>query len=296
MEALAADKQQVLARERRWGKPVAFAAIAALIAYVASGVIVTVADLINRDNKATEVASFHDNATALLGVAGLTALGSLLLIPPLFFIFRAAQARNPAVKGSLLPFVFIGPVLLALQSVLSWAANTSVANDFVDQLGTRTGQSATDFAQKLLDDSSFIQAAGAVAIPAVLGIIIVMVYASLMAMRTGLLSRFWGTFGMAFGIGVLVLGLIGVMIWVLFVGLLAAGWVARPPAWAAVEAIPWPSGGMKARPGPETTVEGSGREIDVGGADGDEAEGGAAEGPAAGESEHARPRKRKRRD
>lgn len=303
MEALAPDKQQILERERRRGKPVAFSAIAALVLYVASGAIVSLADLINRDNKATEVASFHEHSSELLGVAALTALGSLLLIPPLYFMFRAAQARNPAVKGALLPFVFIGPALLAVQSILSWAANTSVANEYVDQVGTRTGQAATDFAQKLLDDSSIIQAAGGIAIPAVLGMIIVMMYVSLMAMRTGLLSRFWGTFGMAFGVGVLILGLIGVMIWILYVGLLAAGWLTRPPAWEAVEAIPWPSGGMRTQPGPGSTVEGSGREIDVGDSDGvggagDDAGGGAGEPGAlpSGEPPGTAPRKRKRRD
>jgi hypothetical protein len=64
-------------------------------------------------------------------------------------------------------------------------------------------------------------------------------------MRAGLLSRFWGTFGMAFGVGMLILGLIGVMIFILYVGLLAAGWINRPPAWEAGKAIPWPAGGRQ---------------------------------------------------
>jgi hypothetical protein len=113
-------------------------------------------------------------------------------------------------------------------------------------------------------------------------------------MRAGLLSRFWGTFGMAFGIGYLVLGPVGVTIWALYVGLLAARWINPPPAWDAVEAIPWPAGGMKLRSGPDEAVETSGRELDADA----EAEGNGDEAPAAlpaGEPSAAPPRKRKRR-
>lgn len=263
MEALSADKQQVLAWEQRWGKPVGLASIAAALVYIGSGLLVSLGDLVDDRDKATEVQSFHDHSGALLGSAALSAVGSLLLIPALYFLFRGVQARNPGVRSSMLPFVFIGPVLLAAQSLLAWAANNSVADDFVDQVGTRSGDAAADFAQKLLDDSSLVQIAGGIAIPAVLGIIVAMLYVSLMAMRTGLLSRFWGTFGMAFGVGVLILGLIGVTIFVLYVGLLAARWITAPPAWDAVEAIPWPAGGMRPD-GPGDAVEAEGREIDVG--------------------------------
>ena len=38
------------------------------------------------------------------------------------------------------------------------------------------------------------------------------------------------------------------MIWFLYFALLVAGWVpgGRPPAWAAGEAVPWPTPGEKA--------------------------------------------------
>jgi hypothetical protein len=67
-------------------------------------------------------------------------------------------------------------------------------------------------------------------------------------MRTGLLSRFWGSLGMAMGVAALLLLIQFTFIWFLYFGLLVAGWVpgGRPPAWAAGEAVPWPTPGEEA--------------------------------------------------
>jgi hypothetical protein len=67
-------------------------------------------------------------------------------------------------------------------------------------------------------------------------------------MRTGLLSRFWGSLGMALGI-VILLGLLPLaLIWFAYFGLLIVGKVpgGKPPAWEAGEAIPWPTPGERA--------------------------------------------------
>jgi hypothetical protein len=63
-------------------------------------------------------------------------------------------------------------------------------------------------------------------------------------MRTGLLTRFWGSLGLALG-AVFVFFTLFTLIWFIYLGLLFAGWVpgGRPPAWAAGEAMPWPKGG-----------------------------------------------------
>jgi hypothetical protein len=297
MEAHAADKQQVLAWEERWGKPVAYSAIGAVVLYLV-GLFISLSGPLDRDNKATQLQSFHEHSSVLLLQSIMVALGFLLLIPVLYFLFRAVQARYPRVKPQLVGFVFLGPVLLAIQAILSWVATNSVSGDFVDQVGTLTGQPAIDLADKLIDDSTVFKTAAGLAIPGVLGIIIIVFYLSLVSMRAGLLSRFWGTFGMAFGIGYLVLGPVGVTIWALYVGLLAARWINPPPAWDAVEAIPWPAGGMKLRSGPDDAVETSGREVDGDGSGIEVADGDQADEPAAlpsGEPPAAPPRKRKRR-
>jgi hypothetical protein len=67
-------------------------------------------------------------------------------------------------------------------------------------------------------------------------------------MRAGLLTRFWGSLGMALGVAALLLLVQFTMIWFIYFGLLLIGKIpgGRPPAWAAGEAIPWPTPGEKA--------------------------------------------------
>ena len=67
-------------------------------------------------------------------------------------------------------------------------------------------------------------------------------------MRAGLLTRFWGSLGMAVGVAALIGFFPFSLIWFIYLGLLLLGRVpgGRPPAWAAGEAVPWPTPGEKA--------------------------------------------------
>jgi hypothetical protein len=67
-------------------------------------------------------------------------------------------------------------------------------------------------------------------------------------MRTGLLTRFWGSLGMALGVAALLLRVEFTMIWFIYFGFLLLGRLpgGRPPAWDAGEAVPWPTPGEKA--------------------------------------------------
>lgn len=98
-----------------------------------------------------------------------------------------------------------------------------------------------------------------------------LLYTSLWAMRTGLLTRFWGSLGMASAVVLALFFLyFFALIWFLAIGLLVLGrWIGgRPPAWEAGTAVPWPKGG---EPPPDArdpqagqdrgTVEGEGRDI-----------------------------------
>lgn len=89
-----------------------------------------------------------------------------------------------------------------------------------------------------------------------LGFTIAVVYTALWAMRTGLLTRFWGALGLALG-AVFVFFTLFTLAWFIYLGLLLVGWIpgGRPPAWAAGEAVapPDPKGGGlfgPRRPGP----------------------------------------------
>jgi hypothetical protein len=136
------------------------------------------------------------------------------------------------------------------------------------------------------DNSSTLQVAQAVLLPAVLGMVVMMIYVPLQAQRVGLLSRFFGSLGMALGasmILILPVALLGVLVWTAYLGLLFVDRVpgTRPPAWDTGEALPWP------RPGDQPAAEGApieGKAAEVG----EEAERPTAEGQGA-------PTKRKRK-
>jgi hypothetical protein len=98
-----------------------------------------------------------------------------------------------------------------------------------------------------------------------LGFTIAMVYLSLWAMRTGLITRFWGSLGIALG-AVFVFFFPFPLVWFIYLGLLFAGWVpgGRPPAWASGEAMPWPKGGPRGRDDDTRDDEAPGDDSDPG--------------------------------
>ncbi len=106
---------------------------------------------------------------------------------------------------------------------------------------------ADDAAQDARSDASLAPLETGLGLAGLLGFTISVVYVSLWSMRTGLLSRFWGSLGLALG-AVFVFFTLFTLVWFIYIGLLLAGWVpgGRPPAWAAGEAVepPRPSGGL----------------------------------------------------
>lgn len=142
------------------------------------------------------------------------------------------------------------------------------------------------------DSASAIQVSQAVLFPAVLGLVVMMIYVPLQAQRVGLLTRFFGSFGMALGasmILILPVALLGALVWVGYLGLLFVGRVpgGRPPAWDAGEAIPWP------RPGEEGPAAAGGGEGPI---EGKATEAGANQPsrPSSGPAPEKRKRKRRR--
>jgi MFS family permease len=105
----------------------------------------------------------------------------------------------------------------------------------------------------------------------ILALVFGLIYTPLWSMRVGLLTRFWGALGMATGFALLILGLIGIaliVLWFAALGLMFLGRWPRPlpPAWAAGEAIPWLRPGEDLGPPVDEressgAVEGSGREV-----------------------------------
>jgi hypothetical protein len=125
-------------------------------------------------------------------------------------------------------------------------------------------------ASRISDDSTVVQVGSALLVPAALGLIIALVYVPLQSLRVGLLTRFFGTLGMAPGVSTILLPQAPVLIalWFAWLGLIFLNRTprGRPPAWDAGEAVPWPpQGSERSKPTEaEGTIEGTGTEVGAG--------------------------------
>jgi hypothetical protein len=182
------------------------------------------------------------------------------------------------------------------------------AKSFVESSDAGQGESAVaacqgkkikeDEASNAIKDASMVKIGQFTGLVGGLALVVGLFYTCLWAMRTGLLTRLWGSLGMAVGVAALI-GLTPLaLLWFLYLGLLLCGWVpkGRPPAWAAGEAVPWPTPGETAA----QKLEGSEAPQAEGIPEPDipqlpeESEGESPPQPSEGSAE--RPRKRKRRD
>jgi hypothetical protein len=127
------------------------------------------------------------------------------------------------------------------------------AEDFESSAGAKATQACLAKkgeeakASNAITDSGLITLGQFTGLAGGLTLVIALFYTGLWSMRTGLLSRFWGSLGMAVGVAALI-GLTPLaLLWFFYLGLLLVGILpgGRPPAWAAGEAIPWPTPGQK---------------------------------------------------
>ncbi|MGH2954243.1 MAG: hypothetical protein ACRDK9_09515 [Solirubrobacterales bacterium] len=289
------NRQQILERERRWAPLAGGAAVLAAPLYLVS-VIVDQGGPVPTSGLDTERYVVIDANTAeLLGAVILRGLAFALLCIPLLYLFRAAQARSDRVATPMIGFAFIGPILLGAQGVGAWIAQTQVASDFVSQLGP--GGDIYTLLDDLIDDSTAFEVASNLLFPAILGMLVALIYVPLQAMRVGLLTRFFATLGMALGAALLFIvpavALLTIVAWFLYLGLIILDRVpgGRPPAWATGEAIPWPRPGEEPQEEPAQALSESGEVVE-----GEASE--ITEEPPKDHSarrERARKRKRKRR-
>lgn len=278
-------KTALLAREQRWAMPVALATLTAVALLVGSAIAIST---VNGDGSAEilRLADRHHSSLVLSTV--LEIAGFILLAAPLTYLFRAVQARSDRVRSQFIGIVVVAPLFLALAAGLNAAATSSAASEFVagkadvtlskksaldkchsdlkdkgakafgEEFDSGPGASALDRCvnRKIADDTAENAASAAptrevatgFGLAGRLGLAFALFYSCLWAMRTGLLTRFWGSLGVALAVAALLLLIQFTLIWFLYFGLLAAGWLprGRPPAWAAGEAIPWPTPGEKA--------------------------------------------------
>jgi hypothetical protein len=276
------SREAILERERRWAMPVALATFAALAMLIVSTIVVS---SVSGDGEAEILRAADAHRSDIVFSSILQAVGLALLVFPLVFLFRAAQARSERVRPQLIGLVVAAPLFLAGGALCNAVATNQAADEFVAgkagadlSVKEATRECASDrdddkaqfredfgsgraavgecASEKVEDDAATNAVADAgvrglatgLSLGGRLGLAFALAYSCLWAMRTGLLTRFWGSLGMALGIAALLLLIQFTLLWFLYFAFLAAGWVpgGRPPAWAAGESIPWPTPGEKA--------------------------------------------------
>jgi hypothetical protein len=302
--------------------PAGLATFAGVVLIIASAFVV---GGISGDGNAEVLRSVYDHSSSLTLSGILQAAGFVLLVAPLVVLFRATAARSDRVRYQLIGLVVAAPLFLAVAGVLTGISTTDAANEFVagkaqpgisaraaaqDCRSEQKEQGAKEFgeeydgasptnalarcaetkvadeeASNAISDSSLHGAAIGFGLGGRLGLAITLLYSCLYAMRAGLLTRFWGSLGMALGVAALLLRVEFSMIWFIYFGLLLVGRLpgGLPPAWAAGEAVPWPTPGEKAA----ASLEGS-EPVDP--------DPSAAPPPGAGNAGGGERRKRKQRD
>jgi hypothetical protein len=181
----------------------------------------------------------HHAALPIIG-AVLFGLGTLLIFPPLAYLFRATRARRPMLPQIALVLGAIGVVGFGVGRTVAEISRYLGARDFV-HAADHTNSAAAD----ALGGSSFligqiIWQAGA------LGLGFAFVLLCLNAMRVGLLTRFMGILGLIVGVTfVLPLDQQGIIrvFWLAALGvLILRRWPGGvPKAWETGQAEPWPT-------------------------------------------------------
>jgi hypothetical protein len=255
------SREQQLEWEARWGRPAGIAAIAAALLFLAGGFVLVPEERQGVEPYPADLLAIDENPGAFLVSIVASSLGMLLLLGPLLYLFRAAQARGAGMPGWFLHLVVIGPVLVALGQVLNGLELRDVAEEFAGG-GVVRGEAGEDRADDLSDFSPFLQSLPLAGLFAV-GFSFVMV--SLRARSVGLLSPFMGILGVIVGIitvlDVLQVGPVIRAFWLGAIGVLLLGsWPGgRGPAWESGEAEPWPTAaqrrGLAPMPGEEPQLD-----------------------------------------
>lgn len=247
------SRAEVVAWEERWALPTALATLAA-IGFVLAAIIV--ASQIGGSSGDSELLrNVEQQRSAQLISSILQAIGVGLLAAPLYYLFRAANARSETMRGQLVGLVVAAPLFLAGLAIFSGLSNLHAASEFVANEVPRlmekgvalNSDRADEIAGDLIAEAPLRPLAAGFGIGGQLGFVIAMFYTCLNAMRVGLLTRFWGSLGMALG-AVSILFFQFALLWFVYLGILLLGRVpgGKPPAWESGEAIPWPTPGEKA--------------------------------------------------
>ena len=232
---------EALAFEARWRTRAAIGSGAGAVLVLAGGVgLVTTLSSSKTDELTSQLLFYDHHSSSLLLATIVAGLGSICMIAPLVYLFRAAKARRPQLPNVALIAAWFGPVAaglgqIALQVVL------------LDKAHTFATTGAQTYAQaKHLTDAGILKGMQGLVLAGQLSLGFAFVIISLNAMRVGLLTRFMGVLGIIVGVlFVIPLGTLQVVqpFWLLTLTALFLGrWPnGVPPAWQTGKAEPWPT-------------------------------------------------------
>lgn len=270
--------------ESRWALPTALVTFLAVALMIVGAFVGNVGG--SGEGEFLRSVDAHSSSVILSGL--IRGLGFALLAFPLVYLFRAVRARSERVRPQLIALVVVAPLFLAVTTGLTGFAQREAAEEFVageakstltraeakekcksdlkdegakefaEEFEPQQGETALaacerrkredDQASNAIGETSLAPIVSGLGIAGGLGLAIALFYCCLWGMRTGLLSRFWGSLGMALGIAALLGLILFTLIWFIYFGILILDRLpsGRPPAWEAGEAVPWPTPGEKA--------------------------------------------------
>jgi len=246
------SRTELLTWEERWATPAALAALGS-VAFVIAAIAVSTLGVGTSSGDSELLRNVQDHRAAELISGILQAIGVGLLALPLAYLFRAAKGRSERMRGQLIGVVIAAPLFLAVLAILGGVTTLHAASDFVSTevphliaKGVKLNSDRADeIAKEAIDDAPLRPLAAGFGFAGQLGFVVAMVYTCLYAMRVGLLTRFWGSLGMALG-AVSFLFFQFALLWFIYLGVLLLRRDSQPPAWASGEPIPWPTPGERA--------------------------------------------------
>lgn len=302
--------QGEIEEERRRNRIAGIAGLAGVVLFVGAGMV---GGEFNGAGTAEQLRLAEEGETDLLLQSVLQMLAVILFVPALIALFNSIKGRSSTVRTGLIGLVVASPILLAgsflLVSFAYEAAADALYTPPIDPstippgpfgevggtlatLGHQVLANLNEHADDVFFEQAVTQLRTGLGLAGALGLAFAMAYMALQAMRTGLLSRFWGSLSIALGVGSLLFGSPMLLAYMLVISLLLSGfWPGqRPPAWELGEALPWPRPGGPAPGSEEEAGEEPARPEDF---EGQATEVGADPRPA--RRENRRRRKRKQR-
>ena len=277
------DRRRILEWEAKWDLPTGLITFAAVAILIVSAIVIA---SVNGSGNAELLESAYKHKSSVTLSSVLEAIGFILLLAPLYFLFRATAARNNRVRTQLVGVIIAAPLFFGISGVLNGIATNEGAEtfhkgeaapsitikkateeckseaedkgakEFSEKYEEGAGTPAqacvheerqNDAANNALSEATYRGVSTGFGLAGRIGLAFALVYTCLFAMRTGLLSRFWGSLGMALGVAALLLLVQFCLIFFIYFGLLLVRKLpgGRPPAWDAGEAIPWETPGQR---------------------------------------------------